>query len=246
MEENKNTERMLGEYAADAEIPAAEPQRQYYYMEKAKQHLARMSAEAGRPLTFCVTTFGCQMNARDSEKLTGILERIGYVEEPDEEKADFVIYNTCTVRENANQRVYGRLGQLGRIKKKNPHMMIALCGCMMQEPHVVEKLKTSYRFVDLIFGTHNIYKFAELLATRMESGRMVIDIWKDTDKIVEDLPVERKYPFKSGVNIMFGCNNFCSYCIVPYVRGRERSRDPKAIIRAVSYTHLTLPTNSLV
>ena len=213
--------------------PSAEPERQYYYMEKAKQHLARMSAEAGRPLTFCVTTFGCQMNARDSEKLTGILERIGYVEEPDEEKADFVIYNTCTVRENANQRVYGRLGQLGRIKKKNPHMMIALCGCMMQEPHVVEKLKTSYRFVDLIFGTHNIYKFAELLATRMESGRMVIDIWKDTDKIVEDLPVERKYPFKSGVNIMFGCNNFCSYCIVPYVRGRERSRDPKAIIREI-------------
>lgn len=213
--------------------PSAEPERQYYYMEKAKQHLARMSAEAGLPLTFCVTTFGCQMNARDSEKLTGILERIGYVEEPDEEKADFVIYNTCTVRENANQRVYGRLGQLGRIKKKNPHMMIALCGCMMQEPHVVEKLKTSYRFVDLIFGTHNIYKFAELLATRMESGRMVIDIWKDTDKIVEDLPVERKYPFKSGVNIMFGCNNFCSYCIVPYVRGRERSRDPKAIIREI-------------
>lgn len=213
--------------------PSAEPERQYYYMEKAKQHLDRMSAEAGRPLTFCVTTFGCQMNARDSEKLTGILERIGYVEEPDEEKADFVIYNTCTVRENANQRVYGRLGQLGRIKKKNPHMMIALCGCMMQEPHVVEKLKTSYRFVDLIFGTHNIYKFAELLATRMESGRMVIDIWKDTDKIVEDLPVERKYPFKSGVNIMFGCNNFCSYCIVPYVRGRERSRDPKAIIREI-------------
>ena len=168
-----------------------------------------------------------------SEKLAGILEQIGYVEEPEEEKADFVIYNTCTVRENANQRVYGRLGQLGRIKKKNPHMMIALCGCMMQEPHVVEKLKTSYRFVDLIFGTHNIYKFAELLATRMESGRMVIDIWKDTDKIVEDLPVERKYPFKSGVNIMFGCNNFCSYCIVPYVRGRERSRDPKAIVREI-------------
>ena len=112
-------------------------------------------------------------------------------------------------------------------------MMIALCGCMMQEPQVVEKLKKSYRFVDIIFGTHNIYKFAELIAARMESDRMVIDIWKDTDRIVEDLPVARKYPFKSGVNIMFGCNNFCSYCIVPYVRGRERSRDPKMIIREI-------------
>lgn len=217
----------------EAKAPVSEPERQYYYIEKAKAYLEKMSEAAGRPLTFCVTTFGCQMNARDSEKLTGILERIGYVEEQDEEKADFVIYNTCTVRENANQRVYGRLGQLGRIKKMNPHMMIALCGCMMQEPEVVEKLKKSYRFVDLIFGTHNIYKFAELLAARMESGRTVIDIWKDTDRIVEDLPSERKYTFKSGVNIMFGCNNFCSYCIVPYVRGRERSREPEAIIREI-------------
>lgn len=219
--------------AEEMNIPVSEPQRQYYFIEKAKKYLAEMSKAAGRPLTFCVTTFGCQMNARDSEKLAGILEQIGYIEEADEEKADFVIYNTCTVRENANQRVYGRLGQLGRMKKKNPHMMIALCGCMMQEPAVVEKLKKSYRFVDLIFGTHNIYKFAELLAARMESRHTVIDIWKDTDKIVEDLPVERKYSFKSGVNIMFGCNNFCSYCIVPYVRGRERSRDPKAIVREI-------------
>ncbi len=217
----------------EAVVPVHEPERQYYFMEKAKKVLQKMSEAAGRPLTFCVTTFGCQMNARDSEKLTGILERVGYVEEADEEKADFVIYNTCTVRENANQRVYGRLGQLGRIKKKNPHMLIALCGCMMQEPEVVEKLKKSYRFVDLIFGTHNIYKFAELLAARLESGSQVIDIWKDTDAIVEDLPTERKYPFKSGVNIMFGCNNFCSYCIVPYVRGRERSREPEAIIREI-------------
>lgn len=217
----------------EMEIPVSEPERQYYFIERARQNLEKMKEAAGRQLTFCVTTFGCQMNARDSEKLVGILEQVGYIEEPDEEKADFVIYNTCTVRENANQRVYGRLGQLGHIKKKNPHMMIALCGCMMQEPEVVEKLKKSYRFVDLIFGTHNIYKFAELLTTRMESGRMVIDIWKDTDKIVEDLPSERKYSFKSGVNIMFGCNNFCSYCIVPYVRGRERSRDPRAIIREI-------------
>lgn len=213
--------------------PLEEPARQYYFMEKAKEYVAEMSEELGRPLVAVIQTFGCQMNARDSEKLLGILEKIGYVEGTDEETADFVIYNTCTVRENANLRVYGRLGQLGAMKKKNPHKMIALCGCMMQEPEVVEKLKKSYRFVDLIFGTHNIYKFAELLTSAMQSDRTVIDIWKDTDKIVEDLPVERKYPFKSGVNIMFGCNNFCSYCIVPYVRGRERSRDPKAIIREI-------------
>lgn len=214
-------------------IPVTEPERQYYFIEKCKDYVRQISEELGRPLTAAVITFGCQMNARDSEKLTGILEKIGYVMIDQEEKADFVIYNTCTVRENANQRVYGRLGQLNRVKRKKPHMLIGLCGCMMQEPHVVEKLKKSYRFVDLIFGTHNIYKFAEVLATRFESERMVIDIWKDTDRIVEDLPSERKYSFKSGVNIMFGCNNFCSYCIVPYVRGRERSRNPRDIIREI-------------
>lgn len=214
------------------EIPVREPERQYYFIEKAKEEVARIAGQLGRPLTFCVQTFGCQMNSRDSEKLAGILREIGYVEQEDEH-ADFVIYNTCTVRENANLRVYGRLGYLHSLKKKNPHMMITLCGCMMQEPHVVEKLKKSYRFVDVIFGTHNIYKFAELLATRFETGRMVIDIWKDTDKIVENLPNDRKYSFKSGVNIMFGCNNFCSYCIVPYVRGRERSRDPQQIVAEI-------------
>ena len=214
------------------EIPDKEPERQYYYIEKAKEYIQKKSQEIGRPLTFCVTTFGCQMNARDSEKLRGILLEIGYIE-ASEDIADFVIYNTCTVRENANTRVYGRLGQLKPRKKKNPNMMIGLCGCMMQEPEVVEKLKKSYGFIDNIFGTHNIFKFAELIVTRLESQRMIIDIWKDTDQIVEGLPNERKYFFKSGINIMFGCNNFCSYCIVPYVRGRERSREPQAIIREI-------------
>ena len=216
----------------DVKAPEFEPNRQFYFMAKARDYVKRKSAELGRPMTFFTQTFGCQMNARDSEKLVGILERIGYVE-TDTEDADFVIYNTCTVRENANNKVYGRLGILQNYKKKNPHMLIGLCGCMMQETVVVEKLKESYRFVDLIFGTHNIYKFAELIVTAMESDSMTIDIWKDTDQIVEDLPVERKYSFKSGVNIMFGCNNFCSYCIVPYVRGRERSREPKEIIREI-------------
>ena len=230
---NKEIERLIDEIDLLQAAPAEEPMRQYYFIKKCRQYVKEISEKLGRPLRAATVTFGCQMNARDSEKLTGILEEIGYVEESVEEKADFVIYNTCTVRENANQRVYGRLGQLNRVKRKNPHMLIGLCGCMMQEPHVVEKLKKSYRFVDLIFGTHNIYKFAEILATRFESERMVIDIWKDTDKIVEDLPSERQYSFKSGVNIMFGCNNFCSYCIVPYVRGRERSRNPRDIIREI-------------
>ena len=212
--------------------PQEEPDRQYYYIAKARQYVQEKSRKKGRPLTFCVNTFGCQMNARDSEKLIGILEQIGYVKKETED-ADFVIYNTCTVRENANNKVYGRLGYLHSQKKKNPDMMIGLCGGMMQEPKVVEKIRTSYRFVDLVFGTHNIYKFAELIVAAFESKGMIVDIWKDTDKIVEDLPVERKYTFKSGVNIMFGCNNFCSYCIVPYVRGRERSRDPKDIIREI-------------
>ena len=229
----KNIEKLINEMDITVEAPVTEPERQYYYIKKARTYVEAAAKEAGRPLSFCVTTFGCQMNARDSEKLVGVLEQIGYVEETNEDKADFVIYNTCTVRENANMRVYGRLGQLKRSKRNNPHMLIGLCGCMMQEPHVVEKLKKDYKHVDLIFGTHNIYKFAELIATRYESERMVIDIWKDTDKIVEDLPNERKFSFKSGVNIMFGCNNFCTYCIVPYVRGRERSRNPKDIVREI-------------
>lgn len=212
--------------------PTEEPARQYYFMAKCREQVQEFERKNGRRPCFFVQTFGCQMNARDSEKLRGILKEIGYAE-GSEEKADFVIFNTCTVRENANTRVYGRLGQLKPRKKKDPHMMIGLCGCMMQEPEVIEKLKKSYRFVDIIFGTHNIYKFAELIAARLESERMVIDIWKDTDKIVEDLPNQRKYGFKSGINIMFGCNNFCSYCIVPYVRGRERSRDSQAILREI-------------
>lgn len=214
------------------EAPTEEPQRQYYFMKKAKEMLKIQEEKLGRKLTACAVTFGCQMNAKDSEKLIGILEIIGY-EMIEDETADLVFFNTCTVRDNANQRVYGRLGVLNSMKKKNPAKKIALCGCMMQEPTVVEKIKKSYSFVDLIFGTHNIYKFAELLVTMFESDRMVIDLWKDTDKIVEDLPAERKFAFKSGVNIMFGCNNFCSYCIVPYVRGRERSRNPKDIIREI-------------
>ncbi|MDO4491692.1 MAG: tRNA (N6-isopentenyl adenosine(37)-C2)-methylthiotransferase MiaB [Lachnospiraceae bacterium] len=214
------------------QIPEEEPARQYYYMELAKQLVAERAEKAGRPLTCCVTTFGCQMNARDSEKLKGILETIGY-QCVETEDADFLIYNTCTVRENANVRVYGRLGSLKSLKRKEPETMIALCGCMMQEPHVVDTIRRKYKHVDLIFGTHNIYKLAELVFRALNEEEMVVDLQENTDLIVENLPVDRKYSFKSGVNIMFGCNNFCSYCIVPYVRGRERSRKPEEILSEI-------------
>mgnify|MGYP000829409093 CR=1 FL=1 len=180
-----------------------------------------------------VHTYGCQGNVADGERIKGMLAEMGYLFTDTVESADLVLYNTCAVREHAEDRVFGNVGALKNRKAARPGMVVALCGCMMQEPSVIEKIKTSYRFVDLIFGTHNIFKFAELLCSLFENEGMVIDIWKDTDKIVEDLPVERKYSFKSGINIMFGCNNFCSYCIVPYVRGRERSRNPKDIIREI-------------
>lgn len=224
----------LNKISINSMPPTEEPARQYYYMAKCREWTKDFEQKNGRLPKACVVNMGCQMNAKDSEKLTGILELAGY-EMTEDETADFVIYNTCTVRENANQKVYGHLGYLKKQKQKNPNMLIGLCGCMMQEETVVEKLKKSYRFVDLIFGTHNIFKFAELLSARLEGHGMIIDIWKDTDKIVEDLPSERKYPFKAGVNIMFGCNNFCSYCIVPYVRGRERSRNPEDIIREIEH-----------
>ena len=214
-------------------IPVMEPDRQYYFMNRCKEHVLNIKAKLNRPLTYCVTTFGCQMNAHDSEKLKGILDAIGY-EEIEDEKADFVIYNTCTVRENANQKLYGHLGHLKNLKAKNPDMIICLCGCMMQEPHVIETIRTKYRFVDIVFGTHNIYKLAELIDRYIETGKTTIEVLEKSDSAVEALPQKRKFMFKSGVNIMYGCNNFCSYCIVPYVRGREKSRRPEDIINEIT------------
>lgn len=214
------------------EIPTNEPDRQRYFINEDRKLLKLKEADLGRKLTFHVTTFGCQMNARDSEKLRGILEEIGYIPSESED-CDLVIYNTCTVRENADNRVYGRLGILHGYKKKNPGMKIAVCGCMIQEEHVVNRIRESYRFVDLLFGTHNVYQLAELLHESFMKEGMTIHVLDKAEKIVEDLPQVRTYPFKAGVNIMYGCNNFCSYCIVPYVRGRERSRTPQAILREI-------------
>ena len=251
--------------------PDEEPARQQYFI----RELRRLMAEHKDSPKACVVTFGCQMNARDSEKLEGILSDIGFEITADEQQADFVAFNTCTVRENANEHLYGRLGRLKNAKKLNPDMIISVCGCMMQETDEIDKLKVKYPYVDIIFGTHNLYTFPELMfslmrkrsghfdsefshghevlkdssedAARLEKllrygesksnlkdmeklyRKPVVSVWKDSSDIVEQLPSKRKYPFKQGINIMFGCNNFCSYCIVPYVRGREKSRAPEEI-----------------
>ena len=214
-------------------VPETEPLRQEYFISCLNDIIQEKTLEAGRRPTYKIVTFGCQMNARDSEKLAGILSNIGYVEGENEETSDLVIFNTCTVRENANDRLYGRLGKLKKQKSLNNDMLIGICGCMMQEKDEVEKIVKSYRYVDMIFGTHNIYKLAEILYNRLHGRKRVVDIINGTDMIVEKLPSKRVYKFKSGVNIMFGCNNFCSFCIVPYVRGRERSRQPEDIVAEI-------------
>ena len=215
-----------------SEPPVKETERQYYYMAKLAAMVTLKEQELGHPVTYCLQTFGCQMNEKQSEVVAGIMDEIGFKRQETED-ADIVIYNTCTVRENANLKVYGRLGKLHSLKKSNPDMKIALFGCMMQEKQVVDKIRKDYPFVNLVFGTHNIFKFAELFYEMENRDSQLIDIWDSTNKIVEELPTERNYSFKSGVNIMFGCNNFCSYCIVPYVRGRERSREPEAIVKEI-------------
>lgn len=209
-------------------------ERQTYYIERCREQLDNIKASTGKSLTYYVTTFGCQMNARDSEKLMGILEQIGYTEAASEKDADFVIYNTCSVRENANQKLYGHLGSLKKQKEKRPDMLVAICGCMMQQADIVEYIEKSFSFVDIIFGTFNLYKLSELLFLRLtETDRQVVDVLEAPEANVEMLPEKKKYNFKSGVNIMYGCNNFCTYCIVPYVRGRERSRTPEDVLTEV-------------
>ena len=182
---------------------------------------------------FFIQNAGCQMNSLQTDTVAGIVKRMGYKEVEKEENADVVIYNTCTVRENANLKIYGHLGHLKSIKRHKPDMKIVLFGCMMQEPEVIEKIHKDYSFVDLVFGTHNFHKFPELFYRSLNTEGQIIDVWKESDEIVEGMPSDRKYSFKTGVNILFGCNNFCSYCIVPYVRGREKSREPEDIIEEI-------------
>ena len=218
-------------FRVDEPVPEKEPERQEFFISLCRNYIETNRA-AGRILTYAIVTFGCQMNAYDSERLRGLLERIGYTEAPEKE-ADLVIYNTCTVRENANTKLYGHLGQMKPRKKTNAHFMIGLCGCMMQEPHVVAKINTSYPHVDFIFGTFNLHRLPEILYARLQENKRMIEVLPEPKEHVEIKGSKRKYSFKSGVNIMYGCNNFCTYCIVPYVRGRERSRAPEDILQDV-------------
>lgn len=183
--------------------------------------------------TYTMQVLGCQMNERDAETLRGFLDEIGYVETDKPEGVDLVIMNTCAVRKKAEEKVFGRIGRLGQLKQENPEMLIAICGCMVQQEEMAKKIVKSYPFVDLIFGTHNIAAFPELLQRAAESNKPVLDLWEEAGEVVEGLPVSRRDGIKAWVNITYGCNNFCSYCIVPYVRGRERSRKPDDIIEEI-------------
>lgn len=209
-------------------VPAAEVELQKDYIRKVKE------INEGKLLKYSLSTFGCQMNENDSERLAGMLLDMGYIETEKNSDSDLIIFNTCCVRENAEEKVYGHLGALKKLKRENPNLIIAICGCMMQQPEVVEYIKKTYRHVELVFGTHNLYKFPELLYNAINSKETIIDVWESSGSIVENLPIERKDGVKAWVTIMYGCNNFCTYCIVPYVRGRERSRNIKDIIDEVT------------
>lgn len=192
----------------------------------------RHAAAERQPLAM-VDTYGCQQNEADSEQLRGMLGRMGYAMTQDESEADVIVINTCAIREHAEMRVLGNVGALSHTKKKKPEQVICLCGCAMQEPHMEEKIKKSFRFVDMVFGPHALYRFPELLQNVLETKRRVFETPDVAGYIAEGLPVQRQGKLKAWVSIMYGCNNFCTYCIVPHVRGRERSRDPELILDEV-------------
>ncbi|RDY24251.1 tRNA (N6-isopentenyl adenosine(37)-C2)-methylthiotransferase MiaB [Romboutsia maritimum] len=214
-------------------VPIEKIQEQDRFIEAISEINSRFYAIHESKPKYMIQTFGCQMNEHDSEMLSAMLENMGYERSMMAQECDLIIYNTCAVRENAELKVYGNLGHLKLVKRKNPDLKIAVCGCMMQQPHVVKELKSKYRHVDLVFGTHNLYKFPELLANSMDSNKMLVDVWDVDGEVIEGLRSNRKFELKAFVNIMYGCNNFCTYCIVPYTRGRERSRTPEDIINEI-------------
>lgn len=225
-------------------VSREELNKQLPFYEKVQRHYIDTKPES--PPLACVRTFGCQQNVADSERIKGMLAQMGFGFTEEVEEADFILFNTCAVREHACDRVFGNVGALKHIKRRRPEVLIAVCGCMVQQPHVAEKLKESYPFVGLVFGTHVIHRFPELLWQALNRRRQ-LSVTPDSDGVIaEGLPTYRDGRFKAWLPIMYGCNNFCTYCIVPYVRGRERSRDPEIVLRearelvAQGYKEITL------
>ena len=210
-------------------IPTGEVQRQ---MEICRQ-LAQHNAEAGVQPLALVDTYGCQQNEADSEQIRGMLREMGYAFTEDTSVADVIVINTCAIREHAELRVLGNVGALTHTKRRKPNQVICLCGCSMQEPHMAEKIRKSFRHVDLVFGPHALWRFPELLQQVLLKKERVFATEQSDGRIAEGLPVVRRGKIKAWVSIMYGCNNFCTYCIVPYVRGRERSREPEQILEEV-------------
>lgn len=217
----------------EVKIDQTELQRQKEIMLRLKENNNMEYQKNGKHKKYLVITFGCQQNVSDSEKLMGMLDEMGYHKTEDRNEADVVIINTCCVRENAELKLYGNIGAFKKLKQDNPGMVLCVCGCMMEQEHAVATIKKKYRHVDLVFGTHNLYRFPELLERSMNEIYTLIDIMNTEGIIVEDIPVRREDKFKAWVTIMYGCNNFCSYCIVPHVRGRERSRLPQDIVSEI-------------
>ncbi len=197
------------------------------------QFAREFAALPDRPKTYFIVTYGCQMNAHDSEKLAGMLEEMGLTAAPCKEEADFVLHNTCCIRDNAERKALGNVTWLKEVKKERPELMIGVCGCMVQEPGMAEKILRQYPFIDVAFGTGNIHRLPELLLRAVETKRRVVAVPDEQSTLIEGLPIRRESDFQAYVTIMYGCNNFCSYCIVPYVRGRERSRTADDILREV-------------
>ena len=202
-------------------------------IEQQKEYIKKVKElNKNRDLKYTILTMGCQLNENDSEKICGMLEQMGYKPTDDIQEANLAVFNTCCVRENAEERLFGKIGELKNLKEKN-NLIIAIGGCMMQEKHIIEKLKKSFHYIDIIFGTHTLHKLPEDIYTVLEEQRKVKDIIDIDGNVYENLPIKRSSKTTGSVTIMYGCNNFCTYCIVPYVRGRERSRKPKDIINEV-------------
>lgn len=191
--------------------------------------------QAGKGKKYLIRTYGCQMNEHDTEVMAGIFEEMGYEATKDTKEADIILLNTCAIRENAENKVFGEIGHLKPLKLENPNLIIGICGCMSQEESVVNRILKKHPFIDLIFGTHNIHRIPQLVKEAMFGKEMVIDVWSKEGDIIENLPRSRKGKIKAWVNIMYGCDKFCTYCIVPYTRGKERSRLPKDIIQEVRH-----------